>query len=139
MSQSESKSPLSDVAFASLGREPSIMEGIEAAGFTHCTPIQALTLPPALEGKDVPVISDGGAVLVLSWPTASAPFGTVTRSSCWIREKFPNGALTRSCASRRYCTKSSWAQGATLMRWAIQGGQFNEQSGYLSLTPHPAR
>ena len=23
------------------------------AGFTHCTPIQALTLPPALKGKDV--------------------------------------------------------------------------------------
>ena len=53
MSESNNKSPLSDVAFSSLGLEPSIMEGIEAAGFTHGTPIQALTLPPALEGKDV--------------------------------------------------------------------------------------
>ena len=53
MSDSNTKNPLSDVAFSSLGLEPAIMEGIEAAGFTHCTPIQALTLPPALEGKDV--------------------------------------------------------------------------------------
>jgi ATP-dependent RNA helicase RhlB len=53
MSESTSKNPLSDVTFASLALEPSIMEGIEAAGFTHCTPIQALTLPLALEGKDV--------------------------------------------------------------------------------------
>jgi len=53
MSESTTKNPLSDVTFASLGLEPSIMEGIAAAGFTHCTPIQALTLPPALGGKDV--------------------------------------------------------------------------------------
>lgn len=53
MTEQTHKSPLSDVAFSSLDLEPAIMEGIEAAGFTHCTPIQALTLPPALEGKDV--------------------------------------------------------------------------------------
>ena len=53
MSETTTKNPLSDVMFTSLGLEPSIMEGIEAAGFTHCTPIQALTLPLALEGQDV--------------------------------------------------------------------------------------
>ncbi len=53
MSESKTKGPLTEVAFDGLGLEPAIMKGIEAAGFTHCTPIQALTLPPALEGKDV--------------------------------------------------------------------------------------
>ncbi len=53
MSETKTKGPLSDVAFAGLGLDPAIMEGIEGAGFTHCTPIQALTLPPALAGKDV--------------------------------------------------------------------------------------
>jgi len=53
MANATTKGPLTEVAFESLGLEPAIMEGIEAAGFTHCTPIQALTLPPALEGKDV--------------------------------------------------------------------------------------
>ena len=53
MSNKEQKSPLSEVAFDSLGLLPEVMSGVEAAGFTHCTPIQALTLPPALEGDDV--------------------------------------------------------------------------------------
>src|SRR5438132_4440772 len=39
--------------FDSLGLVPPIMEGIREAGFTHCTPIQAQTLPIALSGKDV--------------------------------------------------------------------------------------
>src|SRR3989304_2310408 len=30
-----------------------VLQGIEAAGFTHCTPIQELTLPLILQGKDV--------------------------------------------------------------------------------------
>ncbi len=53
MSKQDQGSPLSDVAFNSLGLEPKVMAGVGDAGFTHCTPIQALTLPPALEGKDV--------------------------------------------------------------------------------------
>ncbi len=30
-----------------------VLEGIRAAGFTECTPVQALTLPEALRGKDI--------------------------------------------------------------------------------------
>jgi ATP-dependent RNA helicase RhlB len=44
---------LSTLAFSELDLLPSVREGIEKAGFTHCTPIQALTLPVALKGKDV--------------------------------------------------------------------------------------
>lgn len=53
MNTSESKSPLSELAFSSLGLVEPVMQGLHAAGFTHCTPIQALTLPVALKGKDV--------------------------------------------------------------------------------------
>jgi len=45
--------PLTDVSFSKLGLNPAIISGLEGAKFTHCTPIQALTLPPALEGDDV--------------------------------------------------------------------------------------
>jgi ATP-dependent RNA helicase RhlB len=48
-----SKNPLSDLAFSSLELRPEVAAGVEHAGFTHCTPIQALTLPLALEGNDV--------------------------------------------------------------------------------------
>ncbi|MFO7277302.1 MAG: DEAD/DEAH box helicase [Pseudomonadota bacterium] len=43
----------SSVRFDSLGLEPALMQGIRDAGFTHCTPIQALALPIALRGRDV--------------------------------------------------------------------------------------
>lgn len=37
-----------------------MLEGIRAAGFTECTPVQALTLPVALGGKDVAVQAQTG-------------------------------------------------------------------------------
>ncbi len=44
---------LSKLAFASLGLSKELMQGIEDAGFSFCTPIQAETLPLALQGQDV--------------------------------------------------------------------------------------
>jgi len=41
------------ITFASLGLKPEVMQGIRAAGFVTCTPIQAQTLPIALAGRDV--------------------------------------------------------------------------------------
>ncbi|WP_123522632.1 DEAD/DEAH box helicase, partial [Pseudofulvimonas gallinarii] len=45
--------PLTDVFFASFDLHPDLLSGLEATGFTRCTPIQALTLPEALKGVDV--------------------------------------------------------------------------------------
>ena len=42
-----------DVRFASLDLEPSILRGIEDAGFEYCTLIQAQSLPAVLAGRDV--------------------------------------------------------------------------------------
>ncbi|HHO68583.1 MAG TPA: RNA helicase, partial [Gammaproteobacteria bacterium] len=47
------KDHLSDVAFSDFNLPAEIMQGIEEAGFSKCTPIQAMTLPVALEGRDV--------------------------------------------------------------------------------------
>ena len=44
---------LSEVAFADLDLAPSVLSGVNTAGFTHCTPIQAQTLPLAIAGQDV--------------------------------------------------------------------------------------
>ena len=41
------------VTFDSLGLDPALLRGIAGAGFTQCTPIQAQTLPRALQGLDV--------------------------------------------------------------------------------------
>ncbi|MEM6639244.1 MAG: DEAD/DEAH box helicase [Pseudomonadota bacterium] len=44
---------LSEVAFADLDLAEPVLSGVANAGFTHCTPIQAQTLPLAIAGKDV--------------------------------------------------------------------------------------
>ena len=53
MENENNSKPLTDMAFSTLDLKPEVQEGLRNAGFTHATPIQALTLPPALEGKDV--------------------------------------------------------------------------------------
>ncbi|HEX4051671.1 MAG TPA: DEAD/DEAH box helicase [Steroidobacteraceae bacterium] len=44
---------LSSLTFSTLPLADSLMQGIVDAGFTYCTPIQAQTLPLALQGRDV--------------------------------------------------------------------------------------
>lgn len=50
---SDNESHLSDLEFRRLALPDGLLKGIEAAGFSRCTPIQAKTLPIALEGRDV--------------------------------------------------------------------------------------
>jgi ATP-dependent RNA helicase RhlB len=44
---------LTDVQFDSFDIDPRILQGLADAGFQYCTPIQAQTLPLALNGQDV--------------------------------------------------------------------------------------
>jgi len=44
---------VTDVTFSSLGLPEELLKGIEEAGFQFCTPIQAESLPIALQGKDI--------------------------------------------------------------------------------------
>ena len=48
-----SDKPLTDITFSEFDLHPQLLAGLEAAGFLRCTPIQALTLPLALNGRDV--------------------------------------------------------------------------------------
>ncbi len=44
---------LTETRFDQLNLPPVVMKGIEDAGFSHCSPIQAQVLPITLEGKDI--------------------------------------------------------------------------------------
>jgi len=44
---------LTDIPFSNFDITPVLLQGLESAGFSRCTPIQALTLPIALAGRDV--------------------------------------------------------------------------------------
>jgi ATP-dependent RNA helicase RhlB len=48
-----SQHPITDITFESFDLHPNVLSGLHACGFTRCTPIQALTLPVALPGRDV--------------------------------------------------------------------------------------
>ncbi len=42
-----------DVLFTEFDLPPEVLGGIESAGFTHCTPIQAMAFPITLKGNDI--------------------------------------------------------------------------------------
>ena len=44
---------LTTTRFSDLSLAETLLQGVEAAGFSFCTPIQAQTLPLALKGQDV--------------------------------------------------------------------------------------
>lgn len=48
-----SNTHLSDTKFTDLDIHPLVQKGIDTTGFEFCTPIQAIALPVALQGKDV--------------------------------------------------------------------------------------
>ena len=48
-----SKKHLTEHKFSQFGLNANVLAGLEASGFQYCTPIQALSLPFAIQGKDV--------------------------------------------------------------------------------------
>ncbi|MDH3560908.1 MAG: ATP-dependent RNA helicase RhlB [Gammaproteobacteria bacterium] len=48
-----SETHLTDISFSDFDLPAELMQGIEETGFSKCTPIQAETLPIALQGRDV--------------------------------------------------------------------------------------
>ncbi|WP_312916533.1 ATP-dependent RNA helicase RhlB [Stenotrophomonas sp.] len=67
-----SDKPLTDVTFSSFELQPTLLAGLEGAGFTRCTPIQALTLPVALPGGDVAGQAQTGTGKTLAFLVAVA-------------------------------------------------------------------
>ncbi len=53
MTEKKTNTSLSDMRFSQLDLTEPVTQGLAKAGFTHCTLIQALTLPVALLGRDV--------------------------------------------------------------------------------------
>jgi ATP-dependent RNA helicase RhlB len=48
-----SQTVLTDTFFANFNLQPLLQQGLDDSGFTRCTPIQEMTLPLALAGRDV--------------------------------------------------------------------------------------
>jgi len=48
-----SEKHLTETRFADLGLHPEVLDALNKIGFEYCTPIQAMSLPVAVQGKDV--------------------------------------------------------------------------------------
>ena len=61
---------LTDTLFSSFGLHPNLSSGLEKAGFSRCTQIQALVLPVALSGGDITGQAQTGTGKTLTFLTA---------------------------------------------------------------------
>ncbi len=66
-----SNTHLSEQQFASLNLHPKIQQALKQANFTYCTPIQALSLPLTLQGKDVAGQAQTGTGKTMAFLTAT--------------------------------------------------------------------
>lgn len=61
---------LTENKFSDFNIHPDLLKGLEDAKFTHCTPIQALSIPPLLEGLDVAGQAQTGTGKTIAFLTA---------------------------------------------------------------------
>ena len=77
-----------DISFTEFDLPGEVLKGIESAGFTHCTPIQALALPITLKGDDIAAQAQTG--------TGKTATFLITILDCLIRNPEPRGAGPRA-------------------------------------------
>lgn len=62
---------LSQQRFADLPLNPQVLQALQSKGFEYCTPIQALSLPITLQGKDVAGQAQTGTGKTMAFLTAT--------------------------------------------------------------------
>lgn len=121
------------MTFDAFSLPASIAKGIEAAGFTQCTPIQAETLPLALAGKDI-----AGQAQTGSGKTAAFLIPLFVRLLNMRRPTLPGApralilAPTRELAVQILWDAELLGGFTGLMRLAVYGGvDYQKQRGAL--------
>ena len=115
--------PLTDIPFSSFDLHPDLLAGLEAAGFSRCTPIQAMTLPIALQGRDVAGQAQTGTGKTLAFLVAafnrllSKPRGYSRRARATIKgrhqQQLPVDGRHRLHVHRQHrgsCATGLWLQ-----------------------------
>jgi ATP-dependent RNA helicase RhlB len=121
---------LTDTRFSDLGLAESLLQGIDAAGFSYCTPIQAQTLPLALKGQDVLGQAQTG-----TGKTAAFLLATLQRliTEPASKNRKPNQpraliiAPTRELAVQIYKDAQALAQNCELQLRVVYGGAGYDQ------------
>ncbi len=86
-----SKTHLTETRFADLDLHPQVLSALESAGFEYCTPIQALSLPIALIGKDVAGQAQTGTGKTLAFLIAT--FTTLLNNPRTGEQRYPRALI----------------------------------------------
>lgn len=86
-----SKTHLTETRFADLDLHPQVLSALESAGFEYCTPIQALSLPIALIGKDVAGQAQTGTGKTLAFLVAT--FTTLLNRPRAGEQRYPRAII----------------------------------------------
>ncbi len=86
-----SKTHLTETRFADLDLHPQVLTALENAGFEYCTPIQALSLPVALTGKDVAGQAQTGTGKTLAFLVAT--FTTLLNKPREGEKRYPRAII----------------------------------------------
>lgn len=113
---------LTDTHFADLPIHPQVVEALSAANFKHCTPIQALSLPPLLEGMDIAGQAQTGTGKTIAFLVATFHHLLTTEQSKAGQPRAIIMAPTRELAVQIYNDAELLSQHTGLSLGLIYGG-----------------
>lgn len=121
---------LTEVSFRDLKLAEPLLQGVDAAGFSHCTPIQAQTLPLALEGKDVLGQAQTGTGKTAAFLLAALHHLLTNPASDNRKPNQPRAIIiapTRELAVQIYKDALPLAKGCKMQMRVVYGGEGYEQ------------
>jgi len=121
---------LTEVSFRDLKLAEPLLQGVDAAGFSHCTPIQAQTLPLALEGKDVLGQAQTGTGKTAAFLLAALHHLLTNPASDNRKPNQPRAIIiapTRELAVQIYKDALPLAKGCDMQMRVVYGGEGYEQ------------
>lgn len=119
-----SKTHLTETRFADLDLHPQVLSALQSVGFEHCTPIQALSLPIALIGKDVAGQAQTGTGKTLAFLIAT--FTTLLNNPRTGDKRYPRAIImapTRELAIQIANDAEQLAQHCDMRLGIVYGGE----------------
>lgn len=121
---------ITTVTFHDLNLADTLLQGIDVAGFSHCTPIQAQTLPLALDGKDILGQAQTGTGKTAAFLLATLHRLQTVAASSARKPNQPRAIIiapTRELAVQIHKDALILAQGTSLKMCVVYGGAGYDQ------------
>ena len=131
-----SKTHLTDVKFAQLGLQHQVVTGLDAKGFHNCTPIQALSLPHLIAGKDIAGQAQTGTGKTIAFLAATFNYLLTTPAGEHRQLNQPRAIImapTRELAVQIYNDADTLSASTGLKLGLAYGGEgYEEQTAVLN-------